>query len=293
MAPGECYYYLNFSRYKIGMLIHLVGVLPASLIAVTQFMPVIRRRWMIVHRVGGYVSLILYLFSIFGAFMIARRSFGGGLDVQSFVGVAGFGSLSCFAISYINIKRLQIEQHRAWMLRGWFYAGSIVTSRFITAISAQIIANQGYYIVWTCAKIADTISKDVNLATSYPSCAAYANGTDPEAVSAVAAKFAGGNIATIGAALNVVFGMALWVSLALHAVGVEVYLYLTPSETKRLREISYQKQIKAGMRNPDSSDLSAHRLGGSYKRSPRATPESNMASSVYGTIAPDSRINTK
>lgn len=37
-APGECYYYLNFSRYKIGILLHLAGVLPASLLAVVQCM---------------------------------------------------------------------------------------------------------------------------------------------------------------------------------------------------------------------------------------------------------------
>lgn len=124
-APGECYYYLNFDRYKIGILLHLGGVLPASLLAVLQFTPFIRHRWIIVHRISGYFALLLYVISLVGALMIARHAFGGGLDIQVWIGFVGIGVLVCFIISYINIKRLQIEQHRAWMIRGWFYVRGI------------------------------------------------------------------------------------------------------------------------------------------------------------------------
>jgi hypothetical protein len=127
-APGECYYYLNLDRYKIGILLHLGGVLPAGILAVLQFTPFIRHRWIIVHRITGYFALLLYTISLVGALMIARHAFGGGLDVQAWVGFVGIGVLVCFIISYINIKRLQIEQHRAWMLRGWFYVSNYVLS---------------------------------------------------------------------------------------------------------------------------------------------------------------------
>jgi hypothetical protein len=120
-APGECYYYLNFDRYKIGILLHLCGVLPAGILAIFQFTPFIRHRWIIVHRVMGYAALLLYTVSLVGALMIARHAFSGGLEIQAWVGFVGIGVLVCFIISYINIKKLQIEQHRAWMLRGWFY----------------------------------------------------------------------------------------------------------------------------------------------------------------------------
>ncbi|KAB2105688.1 hypothetical protein AG0111_0g6287 [Alternaria gaisen] len=292
-APGECYYYLNFSRYKIGILLHLAGVLPASLLAVVQFTPFIRRRWIIVHRIGGYAALLLYLVGLAGALMIARHAFGGGLDVQSFVGVLGFGSLGCFIISYINVKRLQIEQHRAWMLRGWFYAGTIITSRFIVIIAAKIIASQDYYIVWSCAKIAATISDDVDLATSYPTCASFVNGTDPEAVSSVAATFAVGDAANTGAALNVVFGMALWVSLALHAFGVELYLHLTPKEAQRLRQISYQRQLEAGLRNPGSAGLTTDRLGDAEKWVPETSSKDSTSMQATEPTEPNMVTETK
>jgi hypothetical protein len=120
-APGECYYYKSVPRYRIGFFLHLAGILPASILAVFEFIPAIRARWIIVHRVFGYMSMALYLVGLAGALMIARRAFGGGVDAQAWVAFVGFGVLACFALSLYNVKKLQIEQHRAWMLRGWFY----------------------------------------------------------------------------------------------------------------------------------------------------------------------------
>jgi hypothetical protein len=129
-APGECYYYERFDRYKIGILLHLAGILPAGILAVMQFTPFIRHRWIMVHRISGYFAILLYIISLVGALMIARNAFGGGLDVQVWIGFVGIGVLVCFIVSYINIKKLQIEQHRAWMLRGWFYVSSFLPSYF-------------------------------------------------------------------------------------------------------------------------------------------------------------------
>lgn len=120
-APGECYYYTTFTRDKIGIMLHLAGILPASLLVCVQFTPFIRHKWIIIHRISGYLAVLLYIVSLVGALMIAHMAFGGGLDVQVWVGFVGVGVLVCFILAIINVKRLQIEQHRAWMLRGWFY----------------------------------------------------------------------------------------------------------------------------------------------------------------------------
>ncbi|KAF1844308.1 uncharacterized protein K460DRAFT_162021 [Cucurbitaria berberidis CBS 394.84] len=270
-APGECYYYLNFTRYKVGIILHLAGVLPACLLAVMQFTPFIRHRWIIVHRITGYFAVLLYTISLVGALMIARHAFGGGMDVQVWIGFVGIGVLVCFIISYINIKRLQIEQHRAWMLRGWFYAGAIITNRIILILATIIIKNQGYYTVWPCAKIEATLPSPHLLLNRYPTCAAYANGTSPDQVALVAATFGEGDATNTGAALNINFGMALWLAFAIHALGVEVYLHLTPKEAQRLRQVSYQRQLEAGMKNPGSAGLTANRLGDADEWVPEAT----------------------
>ena len=51
-----------------------------------------------------------------------------------------------------------------------------------------------------------------------------------------------GTAAQVGTALDVSFGMALWVALALHAFGVELYLWLTQGESQRLKEISLRRR---------------------------------------------------
>lgn len=114
-APGECYFYTR-GHYKAGIILHMSTILPAAFLACFQFVPAIRHRALLLHRINGYIILVLVPISNAGALMIARHAFGGGLDTQAVVGV--------LALSYYNIKRLQIEQHRAWMLRAWFYVNA-------------------------------------------------------------------------------------------------------------------------------------------------------------------------
>ena len=53
--------------------------------------------------------------------MIARHAFGGTLATQAGVGLLVIATTLGLSMAYYNIKRLQIEQHRAWMLRTFFY----------------------------------------------------------------------------------------------------------------------------------------------------------------------------
>lgn len=145
-------------------------------------------------------------------------------------------------------------------------------------IAAMIISNKGHYIVWPCAKIAATISGYIGLVSAYPACASYADGSNLAQVSAILADMGGASAANAGAALNVNFGMALWLAFAIHAVGIEIYvrqplyftgdmtlihlqLHLTPREAERLKQVSYTRQLEADMRNPGSAGLTADRLG--------------------------------
>jgi uncharacterized membrane protein len=53
--------------------------------------------------------------------MIARRAFGGGIETQAGVGLLSIITLASLGLAINAIKRLRIDQHRAWMLRCWFY----------------------------------------------------------------------------------------------------------------------------------------------------------------------------
>lgn len=117
---GECYFYTKGIAEK-GLLIHLATILPAAFLVVFQFVPAIRHKFILVHRLNGYLVLALSLVSTVGAVLSARNAFGGGLETQLGIGLMGIMFIVSLALGYINIRRLQLEQHRAWMLRGWFY----------------------------------------------------------------------------------------------------------------------------------------------------------------------------
>ena len=191
--------------------------------------------------------------------MIARRSFGGTLETQVLIGVLAIMSTLGISLAYYNIKRLQIDQHRAWMLRTWFYAASIITLRIIMIISSKILTRiGGYYRAMPCDEIAFLLDNQTQFETSYPQCF-VANGTIDGWI-ALPASF-DRNAAQIGNSLGLTFGTAGWLALFMHAVGVEVYLRLTPRESERLRVVSYQRQLEAGFGHAGSAGLTIDRLG--------------------------------
>ncbi|KAL8831684.1 MAG: hypothetical protein Q9191_000729 [Dirinaria sp. TL-2023a] len=255
-APGE-WYWENHGFRKIGITLHLATILPAGILVVFQFIPIIRYKALLFHRINGYVIILLLLLANVGALMIARHAFGGTMATQVYVGLLAIMTTLGVLLAYYNIKRLQIDQHRAWMLRTWFYAGSIVTLRIIMIISALIISSSNdYYSAIPCTEIAFVYNNLSLLEANYPQC--LTNGTTDGWV-AVKADF-GDNVG-VKTALNLTFGTAGWLALFLHAVGVEIYLQLTPRESERLRTVSYQRQLEAGFRHPGSSGISVDRWG--------------------------------
>lgn len=127
-GPGECWYYLRGNHETVGIIMHLAGVIPGSFLAFFQFVPVIRHKLILFHRVNGYVVILLSLVGTVGALMIVRHAFGGGLATQVSLGLLGIMFTGALLLAYINVKLLQIEQHRAWMLRAWAYV-SIACAR--------------------------------------------------------------------------------------------------------------------------------------------------------------------
>ena len=133
-------------------------------------------------------------------------------------------------------------------------------------IAAQAVTAVGsYYITMTCGEIAYIQKDDPTYVESmYPQCSSGNEST----VTAVLASFGGGRTEQIGASLRINFGMALWLALFLHAVGVEIYLSLTPRESQRLRQVSYERQLEAGAARPGSAGLVVENFGDAEPWSP-------------------------
>lgn len=245
----------------------------AALLAIFQFIPIIRYKALLFHRLNGWVILLLLLCANAGAIMVAPHAFGGDLSVQAGTGTLVIITTLGLAMAIYNVKRLQIDQHRAWMLRTWFYFGSIITLRLIQILATIIISTMSRYrLAMECAKLDYIIEDRVEMSSTYPDCIAYFNGTQTDQAAVVQADF-NGSVEQIGASLDMTFGMAMWLALWLHAMGVEIYLHLTPREAERLRQVSYEKQLEAGFKHAGSAGLTSDRLGDAEKWQPmdRAT----------------------
>lgn len=264
-SPGAWFWFRS-GIYRVGITLHLSTILPCAFLTVFQFVPKIRHRLLWIHRINGYAVILLLLISNVGALMIARRSFGGGLDTQAGVGTLAIITTIGALMAYYNIRRLQIDEHRAWMLRTMFYMGTIITVRIILGAGAVIISTLStYHSVWSCAQIAYTWKfnqQEGNYLDIYPMCADSRTNLSASSIYVpIKADLTVNNAVQNGASLELTFGMAIWVALFLHAVGVEIYLRLTPRESERLRMVSYERQLAAGYKNPGSAGLVVEKFG--------------------------------
>ncbi|QRV80979.1 membrane protein [Ceratobasidium sp. AG-Ba] len=257
-GPGEGYYILQ-GIYKPAILIHIGTVLPAGIFAILQFVPQIRYKAIIVHRVLGYVTLFLLLIGAITGFILGRRALGGEIAIQTGVIFLGASVLVSAVLAYYNIKRLQIDQHRKWMLRTWFYAGSIITLRLVMIIIAKAVsAIDQYAAVWSCGEVDYVLKNATLLVQNYPVCASGI----AETLVAVPARWT--SELFIGSSLRIAFGPAGWIAFLTHALGVEIYIHLTPGEDARLRKVSYQRQLERGALRPGSMGTTGDRVGDNF-----------------------------
>ena len=103
------------------MMIHLYTILPAACLVVLQFIPAIRHKVILFHRLNGYLIVLLSLVSSAGVIIVLQHSFGGDFTTQVWGGTLVISTTIAYIMAYVNIKLLQIDQHRAWMMRAWAY----------------------------------------------------------------------------------------------------------------------------------------------------------------------------
>ena len=141
------------------------------------------------------------------------------------------------------------------MLRAWFHLGSVITLRLIMVLSALLVTRATDGDCWRampCGEIEFILADSTNESASvlYPQCF-FANGTiiSDSSYAPVKSVF-GDNVAQVRSSLTTTFGMAGWLALFIHAIGVEIYLRLTPRECEQLRMISYQRQLAIMAQKP-------------------------------------------
>jgi hypothetical protein len=103
---------------------------------------------------------------------------------------------------------------------------SIITLRIIMIISANVISSMGsYWDVWPCAKLDWIYKNDCNATIArFPSCSSFYDGSVPVQVVPVHADFNSDADEERGAVMGLTFGMAGWIAMFLHGIGVEIYV---------------------------------------------------------------------
>jgi uncharacterized membrane protein len=127
-VPGECFVFQKPGLMRSGMLLHLVTFLPAGALVCFQFIPALRRpKYIKFHRVNGYVVLVLSAVGTVAALIIESEAMGGIFSNR--IGTWTLSTLVTTAMvkGYISIKNREIEKHRAWMLRAWFWVSTPLT----------------------------------------------------------------------------------------------------------------------------------------------------------------------
>lgn len=258
-APGECYYYIQ-NPFKVGMMLHLFCILPAAFLVCFQFVPVIRHNVILFHRINGYLVILISLIASAGTIIIAQHAFGGDMATRAVVGALVISTTVAHIFAYLNIKRLQIDQHRAWMMRAWAYFSCIITIRLIMFTSGPIISMiGGFFVIRPCAQINFVLGEKGTL-HFYPDCQSFYNGNQQKQIIVEADFFSQDPIA-LAASLGLPFGSAGWLAFWLHAIIIEFYLRLTPAETERLKQASYERQVERGWKKPGAAGLSSQRFG--------------------------------
>lgn len=272
------------------MLMHLAAVIPIGFLLPWQFLPVIRHKLLWFHRINGYALLILLVFCCTGAILVAPGALGGTIETRLLVGILTISTIGAALMAYINIKRLQIDQHRAWMLRCWAYAFNIISLRLIQLCALEIISRmKSFQAAMSCSRIDSALSivQPGMAALFYPGCK-----TNPNAYMAVLADAypdptpeGTPRLDRIAAASQVTFAMSGVMALLLHAFAVEVYLHLTQAEANRLKRVSHERQLQKGwtttwLTRETWGDADEFNYGGTSKRNDTRQEEDGMASLV-------------
>jgi uncharacterized membrane protein len=125
-VPGECYWFQKPGLMRNGMLLHLSTILPAGALVCLQFVPALRRvKYAKFHRINGYVVMVLSGLGTIGALIIEKRAMGGRFSnrIGTWILCTLFTSASVMGL--VSIKKRRFEEHRAWMLRAWFWVTPI------------------------------------------------------------------------------------------------------------------------------------------------------------------------
>lgn len=118
-----------YMHYKIAFFSHVYSSIFVLLAGFTQFSEHLRKRWRIVHRVGGYLYLFLILIVAAPSGFIMGIHANGGLSSKiAFCILSILWSVFTFK-AFLSALRSDFKAHRAFMYRSYALTLSAITLR--------------------------------------------------------------------------------------------------------------------------------------------------------------------
>ncbi|KAJ8085537.1 hypothetical protein PM082_004355 [Marasmius tenuissimus] len=225
-SAGEMFWFQR-EPYKANYIIHIFLSIFGGIFVGAQFLPTLRRNYMLAHRINGYFCLSTIIVSNVGGAVVTRRSFGGELNVQS--GYWTLALMSTYAlVTGFWYARRDTRKHRKWMLRGVVYFSIVITGRLIMLAANSIISTIGtYFSLWQCDEVLFVLNDSGALQQKFAACSISGGVlTDPTLIVPVHCSVNEGALG-IAACNRATHGMGLWIGALLHTVGVEIYLRTT------------------------------------------------------------------
>ncbi|KAF9258562.1 hypothetical protein L218DRAFT_729626 [Marasmius fiardii PR-910] len=225
-TAGELFWF-NRAPYKATYIIHIFLSILGGIFVGSQFIPAIRRQFMFFHRINGYFCILTIGLSNIAGAVVARRSFGGELNVQSAYWTLAIMSTLALTLGIWYVRR-DTRKHRRWMLKGVVYFAAVITGRLTMMAANAIITLSGEYSVpWRCDELFSVLNDTKQLSRLYPECQTSGNTlVNPTRSVTVHCSVHEGSLG-IASCERATHGMGLWVALLLHVVGVEIYLRCT------------------------------------------------------------------
>ncbi|KAI3612079.1 hypothetical protein WG66_016170 [Moniliophthora roreri] len=222
-TPGE-FFWFNIQLFRINYILHIYLTVLGGIFVGIQFLPMIRRKYVLLHRLNGYFVIITLVVGNIGGAIVARRSFGGEINAQSAYYILGIMTIVPLLIGLFFARR-NTRLHRKWMLRAVVYFATVISGKLIILAANRIITNIGsFYSLWRCDEILFVLRSVEQLVEQFPECSTSGNTLlDPSFHVAVHASLNEGELGYASAS-RVTHGMALWIAALIHAIGIEAYL---------------------------------------------------------------------
>uniref|UniRef100_A0A0W0FBL9 Uncharacterized protein n=1 Tax=Moniliophthora roreri TaxID=221103 RepID=A0A0W0FBL9_MONRR len=248
--PGE-FFWFEMPLYLYNYIIHIYLTTVGGLLVGIQFIPTIRRKYVTLHRLNGYLVIATLIVGNVSGGIISRRSFGGEINAQASYYLLAIMTIVPLIIGYYYVKR-DTRLHRKWMLRGVVYFSTVITGRLAGLAARKIISIIGsYYSLWRCDEILFVLKDLATLTQQFPQCPTLGDSlSDPSLYVPVHASVDEGKLGKASAA-RVTQGMVLWVATLIHVVGVEIYLRKTDSANYQRHGFALEPRDF----DPDKDDL--------------------------------------